>query len=105
MEQQDEFGNRLKSLREASNITKSQLGKMVGVSRQCVCNWENGNIRPSVDMLLKISKTFSVSTDYLFGFETLDSIDVSGLSCEQIRHIQLLVDDLRKSNQNRRKSK
>ena len=98
MERQDEFGSRLKLLREGRNLSMPELGKILGVTKQCVCNWENGNIRPSVDMLIKISKTFSVSTDYLFGFEETETIDVTGLTHSQISHIQALVNDLRKGH-------
>lgn len=55
---------------------------------------------PSVDMVERIADYYSVSVDYLLGRETLESsgavqIDVTGLTADEITHIQFLVDDLR----------
>lgn len=58
-------------------------------------NWENDNILPSVDMLIKLAKFFNVSTDYLLGLDSDNVIDVTGLTSSEITHIKLLVDDLK----------
>ena len=60
-----------------------------------ISNWENNNIMPSIDMLIRISKTFSVSADYLLGLENRQTLDVSGLSAKQILHLQALINDLK----------
>ena len=52
---------------------------------------------PSIDMLIRISKTFSVSADYLLGLENQQTLDVSGLSAEQILHLQALINDLKRN--------
>ena len=49
-------------------------------------------------MLIKISKYFNVSTDYLLGLEPKKTLDVSKLSNTQIAHLKLLIDDLIESN-------
>ena len=48
-----------------------------------------------MDMLVKISKVFSVSTDYLLGLAPREYVDVSGLPKHIVFHIQQLVDDFR----------
>ncbi len=68
----------------------------MGVTKQCVSNWENNNIQPSVDMLVKIADIFSVTTDYLLGRDDKHYLDVSGLSDAQISNIQNIVNDIRK---------
>ncbi len=68
----------------------------MGVTKQCVSNWENNNIQPSVDMLVKIADIFSVTTDYLLGRDDKHYLDVSGLSDTQISNIQNIVNDIRK---------
>jgi len=68
----------------------------LGVTKQCVSNWENNNIQPSVDMLVKIADIFSVTTDYLLGRDDKHYLDVSGLSDAQISNIQNIVNDIRK---------
>ena len=59
------LGERLKLLRQAHNLNQVQLAEELHVSKQSVSNWENNSIMPSIEILLKISKYFRVSTDYL----------------------------------------
>ena len=89
------FSTRLKELRLSKGITQVELAKSLGVTKQCVSNWENDNIQPSVEMLIKIVNTYSVSADYLLGINERETVDVSGLSQEQIAHIQMIIDDIR----------
>ena len=60
-----------------------------------VSNWENDNILPSIEMLVKIANFFEVSTDYLLGLDKKRPLAVAHLTEIQISHIQLIVDDLR----------
>ena len=88
------LNERIKELRIAMNISQVKLGEELGVSKQCVSNWENDNIQPSIDMLVKIAQFFHVSCDYLLGLSFDRVIDASNLSDEQIAHINALVNDL-----------
>lgn len=94
------FEERIKELRLSLGLNQIQFGKKLFVTKQCVSNWENGNIQPSVDMLIKISKTFSVSIDYMLGLSNELTLDVSGLTTEQILHIQNIVNDLKNLQNN-----
>ena len=91
------FGDQIKELRQAAGLSQVQLAAKLNVSKQSVSNWENNNIMPSIDMLIRISKTFSVSADYLLGLENRQTLDVSGLSAEQILHLQALINDLKRN--------
>lgn len=86
----------IRSLRKSFNISQVQMAKDLNVSKQCVSNWENDNILPSIEMLVKIAKYFDVSCDYLLGLSRSETIDVSGLTTEEVSHLKLLVGDLRK---------
>lgn len=94
------LNQRIRLLRQARNMSQVELGNRLGVTKQSVSNWENDNIQPSIEMLMKISELFSVSTDYLLGFDAKESLDVSGLSPEVIAHFRQLVDDLRSKKEN-----
>ena len=59
------FGEMLKMMRKSRNLNQVQLAAQLNVTKQTISNWENNNILPSIDMLVKISHYFSVSTDYL----------------------------------------
>ncbi len=89
------LSERIRALRLARNISQVDLAKSLHVSKQSVSNWENDNIQPSIEMLAEIATFFSVSTDYLLGFDDKRYLEVSGLSDCEIAHIQQLIDDLR----------
>lgn len=91
------LNERIRSLRLSRGISQVDLGRALGVSKQSVSNWENDNIQPSVEMLVIIAQFFSVSTDYLLGLESEDKLDIRGLTEEEISHIRLLVEDLKKN--------
>lgn len=89
------FSERIKELRKSTGLNQVQFGKKLFVTKQCVSNWENDNIMPSIDMLIRIATTFSVSTDYLLGLKNQHTVDVSGLTNSQILHIQNVINDLK----------
>lgn len=89
----------IKSLRLARGLNQVEFAKAMGVSKQCVSNWENDNVMPSIEMLVKIADFFNVTTDYVLGRNEKTYIDVSGLTNEQISHISLIVSDISKLNQ------
>ena len=97
------FSSRLKNLRLSKNMNQVQLADRLNVTKQSVCNWENDNIMPSVEMLVKIADFFCVSTDYLLCREKylstgVQTLDVTGLRQHQIEHIRAIVEDFRDNN-------
>ncbi len=91
------FDERLKELRNAQNLNQVQLGNILGVSKQCISNWENNNIQPSIDMLIKIAEYFGVTTDYLLGLDKRVFVNVDGLSATEREHVQLIINDIKQS--------
>lgn len=85
------LNEKIKKLRIANNLTQTDLAKELGVSKQCISNWENDNVQPSVEMLVRIARYFRVTPDYLLDFKTRAEISVEGLSEEEIAHIQWLI--------------
>ncbi|MBU5333597.1 helix-turn-helix transcriptional regulator [Anaerocolumna aminovalerica] len=61
------FSTRLKDLRLSKNMTLEQLGKEIDSTKATIGNFENGNRKPSLDMLIKLADFFNVSIDYLVG--------------------------------------
>ena len=89
----------IKKLRLSQGLNQVEFAKILCVTKQCVSNWENDNIVPSIEMLCKIADFFGVSTDYLLGRSEKRIIEVSSLTDEQIAHLISLVNDLSKSNE------
>lgn len=88
---------RLKELRISHSLTQVDFAQKLSVTKQTVSNWENNNIQPSIDMLVKIADYFNISTDYLLGRETTMQINVEGLSTDEIAHINMIIKDLKKN--------
>lgn len=89
------ISKKLRNLRKDFNISQVDLAAKLGVTKQCVSNWENDNILPSIEMLVKIAQYFNTSTDFLLGLNNDKTLDVSELSDEEITHIKLFIKDLR----------
>ena len=61
------LSERLKALRKRDGITQTEFAKKFNVSAGTIGNWETGAREPDYETLLRISKFFGVSTDYLLG--------------------------------------
>ena len=65
----NEFGEILKALRMRKGYTQAQLADSLGISASAVGMYERGLRQPSPEQLIKLSKIFMVSADYLLGIE------------------------------------
>ncbi len=61
----NEFGSRLKEIRQRLKMTQEQLGKKLGVNASAVAKYENGFTFPNVKMLNILASQYNVSMDYL----------------------------------------
>jgi len=55
--------------RKAHGMTQDELADMLGVSRQSVSKWENGECMPDSEKLIKLSDVLKISLDELIGRE------------------------------------
>ena len=68
------FGEKLQRLRKTNGLSQEQLSEKLNVSRQAISKWELGTI-PDMDNILKISRFFDCSLDYLMNNEIHDAED------------------------------
>ena len=87
------LGQRINELRIALGWSQVQLAEKLNISKQTVSNWENENIQPSIEMLVRLSKLFHVSTDYLLGINNVQAINVDGLPNPFIAHLTQIIED------------
>lgn len=87
------LGLRINELRIASGWSQVQLAEKLNISKQTVSNWENDNIQPSIEMLVRIANLFSVSTDYLLGLDNLTHINVEGVPVSFVAHLTQIIED------------
>ena len=92
--QYDMLNENIYKLRNTKGWSQVELAKRLSVTKQTISNWENNNIQPSIDMLVKISDVFSVSTDFLLGREKI-RLEIDGLTSTQISHIQDIINDIK----------
>lgn len=86
---------RIRQLRIERGWSQVELAEKLCVSKQSVSNWENDNIQPSIQMLMKIARIFSVSADFLLGDDSRLFLEITDLPSVYVAHIQQIVDDLR----------
>ncbi len=58
-------GEKIRDLRKRQGLSQEALAGQLGLSRQAVSRWENENILPETETVLRLSALFQVSTDYL----------------------------------------
>ena len=92
-----DFGNTLKALRLKRNFTQAQLAQKLGLTKSVISAYETGLRMPSYDVLINISRTFEVSTDYLLGQELKNTIDLSGLSDDEKTALLNLIRVMKKN--------
>ena len=57
------LNQRIREVRQTRGMSQVELAGLLGVTKQSVSNWENDNIQPSIEMLVKLALTLGVSTD------------------------------------------
>lgn len=65
---------RIRELREDNDLTQKQLAKELNCSQQVYSNYELGQRDIPTDILIKLSKFYNVSADYIL--EISNKIDV-----------------------------
>ena len=89
------MAEKIKLLRERSGWTQAELARRLVTTRSSVNAWESGISIPSTQYIVELSRLFHVSTDYLFGLQQNQTLDISGLSPEQVATLARLVEFLR----------
>lgn len=72
------YGQQIRKLRKEHNLTQSKLAEVLCTTQSTIGKLEREELEPNIEMIIKISKLFKVSTDYLLGLE-----DEYGLSIDQ----------------------
>jgi transcriptional regulator with XRE-family HTH domain len=62
-----DFSKRLKQLRNEKGFTQVQIAAEFGKGEAAIRTWETGKAKPDCDTLIKLSKYFNCTTDYLLG--------------------------------------
>ena len=92
--------SRIKQLRENRGLIQEILASELGITQQMLSKYERDVLCIKVDVLKRIAEYFNVTTDYLLGIEKIPEavLDVSGLTEDDVKAVQVIVDAFRKKN-------
>lgn len=86
------IADKIKILREHSELTQSELAKKLGITRSGVNAWEMGISVPSTQYIVELALLFKVSTDYLLDMPQTQGISVDGLSDREIASVIEIIE-------------
>ena len=89
---------RIKDLRERDGYSQTALSKKLGLTRSSINSWETGISVPSTQYLVELSRLFKVSTDYILGMDTSESLLIGNLTIEQKNILSALVEQFERYN-------
>ena len=67
-----DLGDKIKNIRYKYNISQEDMAKTLEINRNYLSRIETNKTLPSVEMLLKLAKTFNISIDSLLGVNASD---------------------------------
>ena len=73
--------NRIKQLREEKRMTQIRLGIELEVNQVTISGYESGRSYPSIPVLIKMSKLFNASCDYILGVSDVRTV-MNGISSD-----------------------
>lgn len=73
---EDAFCQRFNKLFSERALSYEEIGDILGVSRQAIAKYCNGYSYPRSEILIKMSKYFNVSADYLLGISDYETQDI-----------------------------
>lgn len=96
------LGQHITTLRKGKKISQAELGKKVGTSGDIIGRYERDEVKPSIEVVIKIADVLDSSIDFLVGKtdieldnETLNRIkEVSKLPTEERTQVFKVVDAL-----------
>jgi transcriptional regulator with XRE-family HTH domain len=87
------LGQQITTLRKKKGISQADLGKRVETSGDIIGRYERDEVKPSIEVVIRMADALEVSLDFLVGKTDLE-LDSSTLN--RIREVTALPDEDRK---------
>jgi transcriptional regulator with XRE-family HTH domain len=72
------LGSHIATLRKDKKISQQELGKLAGTSGDLIGRYERDEVKPSIEVVIKLADALNVSLDYLVGKTDLE-LDTAAL--------------------------
>lgn len=92
------LGEKIRELRIAKKMSQKDLAEKIGIAKSVISFYESNDRCPSYPVLKEIAKIFNVTTDYLLDVERERTVNVSGLSEEDIAAVTTVIEALKRKN-------
>lgn len=92
------IADKIQVLRESKKLSQAELAEQLGLTRSAINAWEMGVACPSTPYIVSLAKLFNVSCDYLLDMDSTSTIDISGLTDDDIEIVYNLISHLRNKN-------
>lgn len=86
------IGDKIRELRERAGYSQSELARRLSVTRSSVNAWESGLSAPTAVYIVELAKLFRVTSDYLLDLDTSSTLNLSGLTEEELHLVYSLLD-------------
>ncbi len=63
--------NRIKDLREDSDLTQTRIARMINVAQTTYSDYEKGKIRTPIDIVIKLAEFYDVDMNYITGVSNI----------------------------------
>lgn len=84
------LGEHVTQLRKKKGLSQGELGKAVGTSGDIIGRYERDEVKPSIEVVIKIADTLEVSIDFLVG---KTNVELDNSTVKRIQDIQKLNPD------------
>ena len=86
------LGEHIITLRKKKGLSQSDLGKAIGTSGDIIGRYERDEVKPSIEVAIKIADMLEVSLDYLVG---KSSMELDKTTLKRIEEVGKLPADAR----------
>ena len=84
------LGEHITALRKRNKLSQAELGKRAGTSGDLIGRYERDEVKPSVEVVIKIADALGVSLDFLVG---KTSMELDSEALKRLEEISALPDD------------
>ena len=85
-------GDRIAELRKQRGLSQGQLATMMGISRQAISTWENGQTSPDTLNLIRLAEVLENDVEYIAtGQARVDMSEVEPIIHTVVREVERII--------------